>query len=70
MSVPEIITLTKIQRYANNDIFVNVVSRIKSVKPTIWMKEVSDNEEVVAPTDDISNKNVCYLAALKHLGIT
>ena len=70
VSVPEIIPLTKLQRYANNDIFVNVVSRIKSVKPTIWMKEVSDNEEVVAPTDDISNKNVSYLAALKHLGIT
>ena len=64
MSVPEIITLTKIQRYANNDIFVNVVSEIESVKLAIWMKEGSDNEEVVAPTYDISNKKLCYLLAL------
>ena len=39
VSIPEIILLTKLQGYANNDLFVNVVSLIKSVKPAIWMKE-------------------------------
>ena len=60
VSVTEIIPLTKLQRYANNDIFVNVVSRIKSVKPSIWMKEGANNEEVLAPINYISNKNFCY----------
>ena len=36
----------------------------------MWLEEISDNEEIKAPTDDIYNKNVCYLAAMKHLGIT
>ena len=35
VSVPEIIPLTKLLKYANNDIFVNVVSRIKSVKSAL-----------------------------------
>ena len=70
VNVPEIIPLTKFQRYAKNDLFVNIVSRIDSVKPAICLKEGADNEEVVAPTHDISNQNVCYLAALQHLGIT
>ena len=34
----------------------------------MWLKKISDNEEVVTNTYDISNKNVCYLAALQHLG--
>ena len=62
--------MTKLQRYANNDLFVNVVYGIKSVKPAIQLKEGADNKEVVAPTYDISNKNVRYLSALQHLGIT
>ena len=37
--VKEIIPLTKLQRYANNDLFVNVVSIIKSIKSAIWLKE-------------------------------
>ena len=70
VSIPEIIPLTKIQRYANNYIFVNVVSVINSVKPAIWLKEGADNEEpVVSPTYDISNKNVFYLAALQNIRI-
>ena len=56
-------------KVCKNDLFVNVVSRIKSVKPVIWMKEGSDNEEVAAPTYYISNKNACYLASLQTLGI-
>ena len=51
--VPEIIQLTKIQMHANNDLFVNVVSRIKSSKPAIWLKEGEHEEPVVAPTYDI-----------------
>ena len=70
MSVPEIISLNKLQSYANNDLFVNIYSVIKSVKPAILLKEGADNEGVVPPTNDISNKNVCYLSALQHLGIT
>ena len=70
VSVPEIILLNKLQRYAKNDIFVNVVSRIESVKLPIFMKEGADNAEVAAPTYDISNKNMCYLAELQHLGNT
>ena len=70
MSVPEITPPNKIQRHANNDLVVNAVYRIKPAEPATWTKEGSDNEEVVAPTYDISNKNVCYLAALQHLGIT
>ena len=42
VSVPEIIPLTKLQKYANNDIFVNVLSRIKSVKSALWLKEGGD----------------------------
>ena len=38
VSIPKIIQLTKIQRYANNDLFVNVVSSIKSFKPALWLK--------------------------------
>ena len=64
------IPLTKIQRYTNNDLFVNFVSRIKSVNPDIWLKEGGCEEPSVAPEGDISNKNVCYLEALQHLGIT
>ena len=70
VSVPEIIPLTKFQTYANNDLFVNSVSRIKSVKSALWMKEGGDEELAVAPTYDIPNKNVCYLAALQNIGIT
>ena len=51
VSVPEIIPLTKLQRYPNNDLFVNVVSRIKSVKSAIWLKEGGYEEPSVTPTD-------------------
>ena len=34
------------------------------------MKERGDEEPEGAPTDNISNKNACYLAALQNLGIT
>ena len=70
VSVPEIIQLTKLQMYANNDIFVTVVSRINSVNTANYLKEGADNEELLYPTDDISKKNVCYLSAPQHLGIT
>ena len=69
MSVPEIIQLNKLQRYENNDLFVNIVSIIKLVNPDLWLKEEVDEEPVVAPTNDISPKNTSYLAALQHLGI-
>ena len=65
MSASEIIQLNKLQKYANNDIFVNVVYRIKLVKPSLCLKEGVDEEQLVSPTDDTSNKNVCYLAVLK-----
>ena len=70
MSVPEIILLAKLQKYTNNDLFVNLVSRIDWVKSALWMKERGDEEPEGAPTDNISNKNACYLAALQNLGIT
>ena len=70
MSVPEVIPLTKLQTYANNDLFVSVIFRIKSVNSALWLKEGGDEEPSVAPAYDISNKTVCYLAALKHLEIT
>ena len=35
VSVPEIIPLTKLQKYTNNDLFVNVFSIIKSVKSAL-----------------------------------
>ena len=70
VSVPEIIPLTKLQKYANNDLFVNVVSRIKSVKSALWLKEGLYEEPSLAPTYDISNKTAYYLAALQNLGIT
>ena len=66
----EIIQLTKPQKYANNDIFVNVVSRIKLVNPELFPKEGRDKEPLVAPTYYTSNKNASYLAALKNIGIT
>ena len=69
MSVPEIIPLTKIQKYANNDIFVYFLSGVKAVKSALLLKEVGYEEPSVAPTDDIYKKNACYLAALQNLGI-
>ena len=54
VSVPEIIPLTKIQKYANNDLFVNFVSIIKSVKSSPWLKEGGYEEPSVAPTYDNS----------------
>ena len=62
--------MTKIQKYENNDLFVNIVSRIESVKSALWMKEGGEEELSVAPAYDISNINVSYLAALKNRGIT
>ena len=70
MSVPEIIPLTKLQKYSKNDLFVNVVSRIKSVKSEIWLNEGVYEEPSVFPIDDTPNKNACYLAALQDIGIT
>ena len=67
VSVPQNIPLTKLQKYANNDLFVNVLSRIKSVNSTLWLKEGGDKEPPVAPADDISNKTACYSASLRRL---
>ena len=47
-----------------------MVSRIKSVKPSLWLKEGGYKEPVVDTTYDIPNKNACYLAALKNIRIT
>ena len=38
VSAEIVIALTKLQRYAKNELFINVVSRIKSVKPELWLK--------------------------------
>ena len=70
VSVPEIILPTKLQKYANNYLFVKVVFRIKSVNSALWLREEGYEEPSVAPTYDISKKNECYLAALKNIGIT
>ena len=70
VSVTENIPQTKLPKYANNDLFLNVVSIIKSVNPALWMKEGGDEEPAVAPTDEISKNNTCYLAALQNIGIT
>ena len=67
MSVPEIIPLTKLQKYENSYLFVNLVSRINPVNSILCKKEVQNEEPEVAPTYDISNKNACYLSALKRL---
>ena len=56
MSVPEIIQLNQLQRYKNNDLFVNIVSIIKSVKTALWLNEGGHEEPVVATTYDISIK--------------
>ena len=69
-NVPEIISLTKLQKYANNDLFVNVISRTNSVKSELCLKEGGDEEPQVAPIDKISNKNACYLSAFKNIRIT
>ena len=39
ISVTDFIQLTKLQRNANNDIFVNVIARIKSDKLALWREE-------------------------------
>ena len=39
VSVQKIIPLTKLQKYANNDLFVNVISIIKLSKSALWLKE-------------------------------
>ena len=64
VSVPEIRTLNKLQKYANNDLFVNDASRIKSVISEICLKEGGDEKPSVAFTDEIIKKTACYLAAL------
>ena len=56
VSVPEIIPLNKLQRYANNDIFVSFVSVIKSVKSTLWLKEGGYEEPSVALKYDMYKK--------------
>ena len=43
-SIIEIIPLVKLQRYENNYLFVLFFNRIKSVKPSIWLKEIAENE--------------------------
>ena len=70
VSVPEIIPLTKLQRCAKNDLFVNGRSIIKSVHLSLCMNEGRYKEPVLDPTDDIYNKNASYLAALQHIEIT
>ena len=69
MSIPEVIPLAKLQKHANNNLFVDF-SKIKSTKSAPCLKEWGDKEPVVPPTYDISNKNECYLAALQHIVIT
>ena len=69
-SVPEIISLTKLQKYANNGIFVNVVSKIESVTSALWLKEGGYKESEVAPTYVISNRKECHLSAQNNLVIT
>ena len=54
----------QIQKYADNDLFVNADSIIKSVKSETWLKEGGYEEPSVASTDDISNETACYLAVL------
>ena len=39
------------------------------MKPELWLKEVAEDEPVVAPIAGISSKETSYLAALQHLGI-
>ena len=53
--------MARLQKYANNDLFLNVVSRIKSVKSALRLKKGGGWELAESLTDDISNKNVCYL---------
>ena len=49
MHVPEIIPMDKLQNMQKNDIFVNSVSRIKSVNLAPCLKEGGDEEPEVAP---------------------
>ena len=70
MSVLEIIPLTKLQKCANDDLFINVVTIIKSVESALCLKEGGDEEPSAAPTYDIFNETACYLAALKNIGMT
>ena len=37
MSVSEIIPLTKLQKYINNDLFLNVGSKMNAVKTVLFM---------------------------------
>ena len=67
VSDPKIILLNKLQKYASNYLFVKFISRINSVKSALCLKVGGDEEPSVVPIDDISNKNACYLAALKIL---
>ena len=69
-NVPEIIPLTKLQKYANNDLFIMFISRIKSVKSALWLNKGGDEELLVSPAYDISNRTVFCLAALKNIVIT
>ena len=39
VNVLEVIPLAKLQKYANNDLFLNVVTIIKSFNSALWMKE-------------------------------
>ena len=70
VSVPEIIPLTKLQKYANNDLFVNFVSRINSFKSELCMKEGGDEEPAVAPIYDISKKSVLFSIITKYWNYT
>ena len=70
VSVPEIIPLTKLQKYANNYIFVNVVSIIDSVKSALCMKEGGDKEPAVTPIDNIPKKWMLFSSTTKSWNYT
>ena len=68
---PEIIALTKLQKYSNNDIFVKIVSRIKPVKSELCLKEEGHEQLSVVLTYEISKKNcVLFISSKKYWNYT
>ena len=62
VSDQEIIQHPNMHKYINEDLFLSINSRFKSVKPELWLKEGGDDETKVSPVD-IQNKNSPILSS-------
>ena len=69
ISDPDIIQHPNMHKYINENLFLSINSRFKSIKPELWMKEGGDDEPKVAHVAGMSSKADLYSTSLKQMGI-